>query len=143
MSATCSARNADFCRALGAHRVIDYAREDFAAVARGCDVILDTLGGEVHARSAAALAPGGRLVYLIAGPLPPVTRTDIEVLNGPIVATRERLGRIAGWAAAGVLKPHVERIYAFEDAPAMYAASERRHGRGKLVLETGAGADAR
>lgn len=143
VSATCSARNADFCRALGAHRVIDYAREDFAAVARGCDVILDTLGGEVHARSAAALAPGGRLVYLIAGPLPPVTRSDIEVLNGPIVATRERLGRIAGWAAAGVLKPHVERIYAFEDAPAMYAASERRHGRGKLVLETGAGADAR
>jgi hypothetical protein len=50
------------------------------------------------------------------------------VLNGPIVATRERLSRIAEWADAGVLKPYVERIYAFEDAPSMYAASQRGHG---------------
>jgi NADPH:quinone reductase-like Zn-dependent oxidoreductase len=132
--ATCSAGNADFCRALGAHLVIDYQREDFTAAARECDVVFDMLGGEAHARSAAALKPGGRLVYIIAAPLPPVARTDIKVLNGPIAGTRERLGRIAEWAAAGVLKPHVERVYAFEDAPAMYAASQRGHGRGKKVL---------
>ena len=56
------------------------------------------------------------------------------MLNGPIVATRERLSRIAEWADAGVLKPYVERIYAFEDAPSMYAASQRGHARGKKVL---------
>jgi NADPH:quinone reductase-like Zn-dependent oxidoreductase len=132
--ATCSAANADFCRALGARRVIDYAREDFSAVARACDVVFDMLGGEVHARSAAALKPGGRLVYIIGARIEPVARTDVRVLNGPIAATRERLGRIAEWANAGVLKPHVERIYAFEDAPAMYAASQVGHGRGKKVL---------
>lgn len=132
--ATCSAGNADFCRALGAHRVIDYQREDFTGAVRECDVVFDMVGGEVHARSAAALKPGGRLVYIIAAPLPPLARTDIKVLNGPIAGTRDRLGRIAEWAAAGVLKPHVERIFAFEDAPAMYAASQSGHGRGKKVL---------
>jgi NADPH:quinone reductase-like Zn-dependent oxidoreductase len=132
--ATCSAGNADFCRALGAHRVIDYAREDFAQVARGCDVVFDMVGGPVHTRSAEVLKPGGRLVWIIAAPVAPIARADIQVLNGPIVATRERLGRIAEWADAGVLEPHVDRVYAFEDAPAMYAASQRGHGRGKKVL---------
>jgi NADPH:quinone reductase-like Zn-dependent oxidoreductase len=131
---TCSAANAEFCRGLGADRVIDYAREDFTVAARDCDVIFDMVGGEVHARSAAALRPGGRLVYILADPVQCTARTDIQVLNGPIVATRERLSRIAEWADAGVLKPYVERIYAFEDAPSMYAASQRGHGRGKKVL---------
>jgi NADPH:quinone reductase-like Zn-dependent oxidoreductase len=132
--ATCSAGNADFCRSLGADRVIDYAREDFAVAARDCDVVFDMLGGKVHDRSVAALKPGGRLVYLIADPIQPTARTDVQVLNGLIAATRERLGRIAEWASAGVLRPHVERVYAFEDAPAMYAASQGGHGRGKKVL---------
>ncbi|MGE5792379.1 MAG: NADP-dependent oxidoreductase, partial [Bacteroidota bacterium] len=131
---TCSAGNADFCRSLGADRVIDYAREDFAAAARDCDVVFDMLGGAVHERSAAAMRPGGRLVYIHGDPIQRVVRTEIQVLNAPIVATRERLSRIAEWAAAGALKPHLERIYAFEDAPAMYAASQRGHGRGKKVL---------
>jgi NADPH:quinone reductase-like Zn-dependent oxidoreductase len=132
--ATCSAGNAEFCRSLGANRVLDYAREDFTAIVRECDVVFDMLGGDVHARSAAALKPGGRLVYIIAEPFQRSARTDIQVLNGPIVATRERLGQIAEWATAGVLKPHVERVFAFEDAPAMYAASQGGHGRGKKVL---------
>jgi NADPH:quinone reductase-like Zn-dependent oxidoreductase len=132
--ATCSAGNADFCRSLGADRVIDYAHEDFVPVARECDVVFDLRGGEVHERSAAALKPGGRLVYILAEPFQRSARTDIQVLNGPIAATRERLGRIAGWADAGVLKPHVDQVFAFEDAPAMYAASQRGHGRGKKVL---------
>ena len=136
--ATCGAGNAEFCRSLGAHRVVDYAREDFTAVARECDVVFDMLGGDVHARSAAALKAGGRIVYIIADPVPPAERTDIRVLNGPIVATRERLGRIAEWANAGVLKPHVERVYPFEEAPTMYAASQRGHGRGKKVLAVSA-----
>jgi NADPH:quinone reductase-like Zn-dependent oxidoreductase len=136
--ATCGAGNAEFCRSLGAHRVVDYAREDFTAVARECDVVFDMLGGDVHARSAAALKAGGRIVYIIADPVPPAERTDIRVLNGPILATRERLGRIAEWANAGVLKPHVERVYPFEEAPTMYAASQRGHGRGKKVLAVSA-----
>ena len=137
--ATCSTGNADFCRSLGADRVIDYAREDFAAVARDCDVVFDMLGGDVHTRTVVALKPGGRLVYIIADPVQRTARTDVQVLNGPIAATRERLRRIAEWACAGVLKPHVERVYAFEEAQAMYAASQRGHGRGKKVLAVSTG----
>ncbi|MCZ7565403.1 MAG: NADP-dependent oxidoreductase [Burkholderiales bacterium] len=57
--ATCSAANRDHCLALGAARVIDYAAEDFVAVAGPCDVVLDTAGGAVHARSPRR-APAGR-----------------------------------------------------------------------------------
>ena len=37
-----------------------------------------------------------------------------------------------------MLKPHVDQVFAFEDAPAMYAASQGGHGRGKKVLAVAA-----
>jgi NADPH:quinone reductase-like Zn-dependent oxidoreductase len=47
----------EYCRQLGADRVIDYRVENFAD-AGPYDVVLDTLGGEAHVRSLAALNPG-------------------------------------------------------------------------------------
>jgi len=63
---TCSARNADFCRALGAYQTIDYTREDFTATGPIFDAVLDTVGGAVHSRSAEVLKPGAILTYLSA-----------------------------------------------------------------------------
>src|SRR5437667_5685819 len=48
---------ADYCRSLGAERVIDYRVENFAD-AGPFDVILDTLGGEAEVRHLQALKPG-------------------------------------------------------------------------------------
>jgi NADPH:quinone reductase-like Zn-dependent oxidoreductase len=73
---TCSARNAQFCRALGAYEVIDYTRDDFTALGPIFNTVLDTLGGSVHSRSAEVLKPGGCLAYLNAAPVQPITRKD-------------------------------------------------------------------
>ena len=60
-----------FVEALGADRVIDYRRDDFADVVLedthgiGVDVVLDTVGGNVTERSWHCIALGGR--HLIAG----------------------------------------------------------------------------
>jgi NADPH:quinone reductase-like Zn-dependent oxidoreductase len=96
----------------------------------------DTLGGDAHARSESLLKPGGKLVYVRGDPIRALRRPDVEVLRAEVAATRARLGRILGSAITGALKPHIERIYCFGDAPAMYAASQRGHTRGKLVLAT-------
>lgn len=69
---TCRARNADFCRALGAYQSVDYTREDFTALRPIFDVVLDTIGGAVHSRSAEVLKPGGILAYLNAAPTQPI-----------------------------------------------------------------------
>jgi NADPH:quinone reductase-like Zn-dependent oxidoreductase len=65
---TASARNHDYVRSLGADRAIDYNVEDFTQVSAGCDVVFDTVGGEVQVRSYEVLKPGGRLVWIAAAP---------------------------------------------------------------------------
>ena len=63
---TASAANHEYVRKLGADRVIDYHKEDFTKVAGPCDVVFDTVGGEVQVRSYDVLKPGGRLVWIAA-----------------------------------------------------------------------------
>ncbi|HYL90113.1 MAG TPA: NADP-dependent oxidoreductase [Burkholderiales bacterium] len=126
----------DYCRQLGAERVIDYRKEDFAA-AGPFDVVLDTLGGEAHVRSLEALKPNGMLVALSATPIPAhPPRTDVRVERPMIQANRERLGQIFDWVIKGRLRPQVTRRFHLEAANDAYAAVEAPHGRGKIVLET-------
>src|SRR5439155_2673031 len=61
---TASAGNHDYVRQLGADRVIDYRTQDFTKAVSNCDVVFDTVGGEVQARSYEVLKSGGRLVFI-------------------------------------------------------------------------------
>src|SRR5215469_8074099 len=61
---TASANNHAYVRDLGADRVIDYNKEDFAKSVSGCDVVFDTVGGNVRAGCYTVLKPGGRLVFI-------------------------------------------------------------------------------
>jgi NADPH:quinone reductase-like Zn-dependent oxidoreductase len=125
----------EYCRQLGAERVVDYRVENFAD-AGPFDVVLDTLGGEAHVRSLTALKAGGVLVALSATPVPAhAPRSDVRVERPLIQATRERLGRIFDWAVSGRLRPQVTKRFALEDAREAYAAAEAPHGRGKIVLQ--------
>ncbi|MGE3782789.1 MAG: NADP-dependent oxidoreductase, partial [Alphaproteobacteria bacterium] len=79
---TASARNHDYVRKLGADRVIDYNSEDFTKTVSGVDVVFDTVGGEVQARSYEVLKPGGRLVWIAPAPAGfQPSRNDVEVLR--------------------------------------------------------------
>lgn len=133
--ATAGPRNIDYVTKLGAHRVINYTKDDFAAEARDCDVVFDTLGGDVHRRSFACLKSGGVLVGLSAAPVegaPP--RADVRVVRAQIQSTEARLMQLAEWAVAGVVVPQVTRQIPLQDAHAGYAASEGGHSSGKIVL---------
>ena len=53
-------------RSLGAERVVDYARDDFTQTGQTYDVILDAVGTCTFERCKHALAPGGRLLLVVA-----------------------------------------------------------------------------
>ena len=127
---TCSAGNAQFCRALGAQRTVDYTREDFVAAGAIFDVVFDTIGGEVHRRSAQVLKPQGALVYLNAAPPHPVGRADVRVMPTEVRATRERLEAVLN---AGLRVP-IEARFPLARGPEAYELSRSGHARGKLVL---------
>jgi NADPH:quinone reductase-like Zn-dependent oxidoreductase len=134
-SVVTTSTQADYCKQLGAERVIDYRKEDFAN-AGPFDVVLDTLGGEAHVRSLKALKPNGVLVALSATPVPAhAPRTDVRVERAAILATRERLGEIFDWVIKGKLRPQLARRFHLDAANDAYAAVEAAHGRGKIVLE--------
>jgi NADPH:quinone reductase-like Zn-dependent oxidoreductase len=128
---TCSARNSEFCRALGAYQTIDYSREDFAAVGPIFDAVLDTVGGAVHSRSAEVLKPQGILAYLNAAPTQPVGRKDVQIKPTEVRATKERLEALL---ALGLRVP-VESRFALERAAEGYELSRGGHARGKIILQ--------
>ncbi len=133
---TASARNHDYVKSLGADQVIDYNVEDFTQVVHDCDVVFDTVGGEVQARSYGVLKPGGRLVWIAAAPAGfQPSRKDVRVLRPNVARDRAHLERMLTLYEAGaVWPPHITR-YKLADAAEAHRVSESRHLQGKLVLE--------
>jgi len=135
---TARAGNHDFVAALGADEAIDYTTTDFAEAAAECDVVFDTMGGEVHRRSFEALRPGGLLVYINAAPLPEAPgRPDVTVLNAQVRGDRAALERVVALVGEGTFRPVVEQTYALEDFAEAYARIETGHSRGKIVFVNG------
>lgn len=133
---TASASNHDYVRSLGADRVIDYRNEDFTKTVAHCDVVFDTVGGDVQVRSYEVLKPGGRLVWVAAAPTGyQPTRSDVQTLRPNVARDRVHLERIVALCEAGaVWAPEITR-YKLADAAQAHRVSESRHLRGKLVFE--------
>jgi len=132
---TASARNHDYVRSLGADRIIDYQKEDFTKAVSGCDVVFDTVGGEVQVRSYEVLKPGGRLVWIAPAPAgfqPP--RSDVEVLRPRVARDRAHLERMKALYEAGAVWPPAITRYPLAEAAEAHRVSEGRHLQGKLVL---------
>jgi NADPH:quinone reductase-like Zn-dependent oxidoreductase len=65
VTGVCSTANVELVRSLGASRVIDYTREDFAANGEAWDVIMDTAGTAPFFRVRNSLAEKGRLLVVL------------------------------------------------------------------------------
>ena len=132
---TASARNHDYVRKLGADRVIDYQKEDFTELGRICDVVFDTVGGEVQSRSYDVLKRNGRLVWIAAGESGfKSDRTDVQVLRPKVDRDRAHLERMVELFEAGAVWPPAITRYKLADAAEAHRISESRHLQGKLVL---------
>jgi NADPH:quinone reductase-like Zn-dependent oxidoreductase len=133
---TASAHNHDYVRQLGAVRVIDYNQEDFSKVVADCDVVFDTVGGDVQVRSYAVLKPGGRLVWIAPAPagFEPIRR-DVQVLRPNVARDRAHLERMLALLEAGAVSPPAITRYKLADAAEAHRVSESRHLQGKLVFE--------
>jgi NADPH:quinone reductase-like Zn-dependent oxidoreductase len=133
---TASARNRDYVRRLGADRVVDYNSEDFTKVVSDCDVVFDTVGGEVQVRSYEVLKPGGRLVWIAPAPAGfQPTRKDVQVLRPNVARDRTHLERMLELLDAGAVSPPAITRYKLAEAAEAHRVSESRHLQGKLVFE--------
>jgi NADPH:quinone reductase-like Zn-dependent oxidoreductase len=134
--ATCSARNVDFVRALGADEAIAYDREKFEDRVSGLDIVFDTMGGDVHRRSYAVLRNGGALVCLSAEPYQDRgAEFGVTVKMAQVLPDANALAALIDMVRHGQLKPVVEHVLPFSDFATAQRLSEQGHARGKTVLE--------
>ncbi|MGD9923624.1 MAG: NADP-dependent oxidoreductase [Pseudorhodoplanes sp.] len=133
--ATCSERNVDFVRSLGANEVIAYDRTPFEDAARNVDVVFDTMGGDVHDRSYKVLRRGGLMVCLMAEPF-----TDrgaehgVTVTQAQVLPRQDILDALLKMMADGSLRVPVEAILPFADFRRAQELSQGGRVRGKIVL---------
>ncbi len=133
---TTSAVNVDYVRGLGADEVIDYNAQDFTKVVKDCDVVFDTVGGEVAQKSFAVLKPGGRAAFIASGAqAPQPSRSDVTALRPPVPRTRKAMERVAELYLIGAVRPPEIKLYRLSQAAAAHRLSEGRHFRGKLVFQ--------
>jgi NADPH:quinone reductase-like Zn-dependent oxidoreductase len=138
-----SAANAQLVRSLGADRVVDYATEDFTQTREAYDIILDAVGNCSFARCKAALAPGGRLLLVVAslgqlvGAFLWSSRAGRKVMSGVNPVRPADLLFLRALAESGAFKPVIDRTYEFArivDAHA-YVDTGRKKGNVVVTLE--------
>ena len=140
IATTASAENIEYVKMLGATQVVDYANEDFTEVVSPCDVVFDTVGGEVQVRSYDVLKPGGRLVRITAAPegFEP-SRLDVKVLRPAVTRSRGHLERIVDLLHREAVRPPNIKCFRLREASEAHRISETRHLRGKLVFDLSLG----
>ena len=82
VATTAGANSADLVRSLGADIVIDYRREDFAAVLGGYDFVLNSQDAATLAKSIGILKTGGRVISISGPTRPGVCQSDRRQLAG-------------------------------------------------------------
>ncbi len=133
---TASPGNHDYVTGLGADEVIDYNTTDFTEALSDIDVVFDTVGGEVHARSYAVLKPGGKVVWIGGQPADfSNPRDDVEVLRPNVQRARHFMDRISDFITKGVIKTPNMQFMGLDDIRAAHELSATGHVRGKIVLK--------
>jgi NADPH2:quinone reductase len=143
-----SQRKAVAVKALGADHVIPtgegaepISRQVRALTGkRGVDLVLDSVGAATWLESLRSCAKGGRIVtYGATTGATPQTQIQIIFWNqldilGSTMGSRADLEAALRLAAAGKLKPVVDRVVPMSEAPAAFDALEGRQVVGKVVL---------
>jgi NADPH:quinone reductase-like Zn-dependent oxidoreductase len=129
---TASAASVEATLAFGAHEALD-GRDGSVAEAIGpVDLVFDTVGGALLARSAAVLRPGGRLVSVAEEP--PSVPAGIEASYFVVEPNRQQLVEIAQLADQGALRPAIDSVHPISEARAAFERSLASGKRGKVVI---------
>lgn len=140
VTAVCSATNADLVRSLGADDVIDYATCDFAAGRESYDVVVDCVGNAPYPRVKRVLAPGGRLLAVLAelsamlGAAFVGGKNAHQVIAGPAAERAEDLTTITELAEQGKFRPVIDQRFPFERMVEAYRVVDSGRKKGSVIV---------
>jgi alcohol dehydrogenase len=160
VATTTSTANVELVKSLGADVVIDYKTQDFEALLRDYDVVLNSQDGTTLEKSLRVLKPGGKLIS-ISGPPDPDFGKEIAapgfvklVMRLLSLGVRRRakargvdyaflfmrangaqLREIARLIDAGAIRPVIDRIFPFAATNEALAYVEAGRAKGKVIVQ--------
>jgi NADPH:quinone reductase-like Zn-dependent oxidoreductase len=130
---TASAGATELAHGFGAEQVLDPA-VPFVGSIEPVDLVFDTVGGDVLARSADVLREGGRLVAVAEEPSPEIAQR-VRATYFVVEPDREQLVELAKLANDGILRPAIDSVFPLKDARAAFDRVMSSGKRGKVVIE--------
>jgi NADPH:quinone reductase-like Zn-dependent oxidoreductase len=121
-----SGERADEVRRAGADEVIDRASLDGL---EPVDLVFDTTGGDLLARSPALVRGGGAIVSIAEEP-----PSGVDAVYFVVEPDRAQLERLRGIVEDGALRPTIDSVFPLDDARAAFERSMAPGNRGKVVL---------
>jgi NADPH:quinone reductase-like Zn-dependent oxidoreductase len=134
---TSSAAAAGDVIALGANEAVDRTAVRFDEAVAAVDLVFDTVGGEVLARSAGVLREGGRVVSVAEEP-PPAVGEMVQASYFVVEPSRPQLIELARLVDEGRVRPLVDSVFPLAEAHAAFERVATRGKRGKVVLQVAA-----
>jgi NADPH:quinone reductase-like Zn-dependent oxidoreductase len=122
---------------LGADRFVALDADraaDLDELAGQADLVFDTIGGDVLARSPALLRPGGTLVVIKADAPRPAGRGDISTVVFIQESSRAQLTELARLVDEGQIRPLVGPVYPLAEAARGYRAKAAGGISGRVIL---------
>lgn len=158
VATTCSERNVELVRSLGADQVIDYRAERFDRVLSDVDFVLDALGGEERDRSLRIVKKGGCVATMVGGFPEYAERFGVALGSaaaiGSLAAVTLRgamrgvrvyhvlrecdgtiLAQITRRIERGAIRPVIDRVFPLEEIAEAHHYSESGRARGKIAIQ--------
>ena len=148
VTGVCSTRNVGLVRSLGADRVIDYTREDFARSGQKYDLVFQLAGTRSPSECRRVLTSKGTLVQISGDSdgrwIGPMDRIIKALVLSPFVSqkmasftvkpNKEDLRFLTELIESGKLTPVIDRTYSLSETPEAIRYLESGHARGKVVI---------
>lgn len=159
VTTSCSSKNIDLCKGLGADEVIDYREKPVEETlvqkvksnkADAFDLVVDNIDHpwQRYKASDAYLAPGGRYVQIGAEVDTQNIKEALRILLTPTIlgggkqkwsfmgvkTNSDDAGRVLGWMGDGRITVPVDSEFTFSQVPDAYRRLKEHRARGKIIV---------
>ena len=140
VTGVCSTANIALVKSIGANKVIDYTKEDFAGNGETYDVIFDAVNAISVSRSMKSLNKNGIMILSAAGMSEMLQglwismTTNKRVLTGVISHKAADIIFLKELIEAGKFKPVIDRTYPLEQIAEAHAYAEKGHKKGNIAI---------
>jgi NADPH:quinone reductase-like Zn-dependent oxidoreductase len=140
VTGVCSTKNIELVRSLGADKVVDYTKEDFAETGDTYDIIFDTVGKSSFVQSKRALKTKGKYIStvmtykLILQSFLTKFGNNKKVIFAMSLNKTKALNYLRTLIEDGKLETIIDRQYPLEELGEAHAYVEKCHKKGNVVI---------